>query len=63
MKKVEVALTVWLQLEVEDDIAEDSDKIYDAINELDYSFNSYDIEKKVEVNDYYIAEYDILKVA
>lgn len=63
MKKVEVALTVWLQLEVDDEIAVDQDKIYDAINELDYSFNSYDMEKKVEVNDYYIAEYDILKVA
>ena len=63
MKKVEVALKVWIELEVDDDVAQDEDKLYDAINELDYSFNSYDVDKKVQVNDYYIPEFEILKVA
>ena len=32
-------------------------KMTDAINELDYNFNSYDTEGKVEVNDYNIRDY------
>ena len=60
MKKVQASLKVWIELEVDDDIAGDEDKIYDAINELVYSFNSYDTEGKVEVTDYYIPEFEIL---
>lgn len=58
MKKVQVMLSVWVELEVQDEVALDDDKLYDAINEMDYSFTSYD---DVWINDYYIKEFSILK--
>lgn len=61
MKSVTVMMHVELQLDVDNKIAVNEELLYDAINELDYSFNSYD--KSVEVRDYYIPEFNILEVS
>jgi hypothetical protein len=63
MKRVIAHLKIWIELEVDDDIAEDEDKLLHAINELDYSFNSYDTEKKVQVNDYFIPVVEIVNIS
>jgi hypothetical protein len=55
MKKVQVYMHVFVEFEVSDEIAQDEDKLYEAINEMDYSFNSY--EKDVLINDYYIKDF------
>ena len=59
MKKVKVLMSVWVELEVQDEVAEDEEQLYDTINEMDYSFNSY--EKDVLVNDYYIRDFSVLE--
>lgn len=54
MAMVTVDLKVTIQLEINGDM-----DINDVINELDYSFNSCDLEDKVNVWDYYIADYQV----
>ena len=60
MKTVNVMLFVNVQLDVDNCIASNEDLLFDAINELDYSFNSY--SKQVEVRDYYIPDFQILEI-
>lgn len=56
MRRVTVHLTIALDLRVEDEV-----DIDDAINELDYSFNtSHDNDFLVNVWDYTIIDQDII---
>lgn len=61
MKKVLVKLEVMVELEIEDDLKSiDEECIFDAVNELDYSFNSY--EEGIHVNDYFIRDMTVWEV-